>query len=198
MYKNKGLTIKNMVTIGVFSAIYCVFYIIGGIPFGINPVLTFYQAMGSALLCGPVYMLLVAKVGKKWSIFILGIVVGILLFITGMHWAMVLGCIIMGFIADVVAGMGKYKSKKFDIISYMLFSLGGVGSFLVYFINPNGWTRAMIKKGANQSYLDTMSSVAKPWMIYIIIIGTLIVSAFSAWVGSKLLKKQFEKAGIVD
>ncbi|AXU26448.1 conserved hypothetical integral membrane TIGR02185 family protein [Clostridioides difficile CD149] len=198
MYKNKGLTIKNMVTIGVFSAIYCVFYIIGGIPFGINPVLTFYQAMGSALLCGPVYMLLVAKVGKKWSVFILGIVVGILLFITGMHWAMVLGCIIMGFIADIIARIGNFKSKKMNIISYMIFSLGGVGSFLEYFINPNGWIRAMVEKGTDQSYLDTMNAVAKPWMIYVIIIGTLLVAAFSAWVGSKLLKKQFEKAGIVD
>lgn len=198
MYKNKGLTIKNMVTIGVFSAIYCVFYIIGGIPFGINPVLTFYQAMGSALLCGPVYMLLVAKVGKKWSIFILGIVVGILLFITGMHWAMVLGCIIMGFIADIIARIGNFKSKKMNIISYMIFSLGGVGSFLAYFINPNGWIRVMVEKGTDQSYLDTMNAVAKPWMIYVIIIGTLFVAAFSAWVGSKLLKKQFEKAGIVD
>ncbi|KGM94954.1 membrane protein [Clostridium novyi A str. 4552] len=198
MYKNKGLTIKNMVTIGVFSAIYCVFYIIGGIPFGINPVLTFYQAMGSALLCGPVYMLLVAKVGKKWSVFILGIVVGILLFITGMHWAMVLGCIIMGFIADIIARIGNFKSKKMNIISYMIFSLGGVGSFLAYFINPNRWIRAMVEKGTDQSYLDTMNAVAKPWMIYVIIIGTLLVAAFSAWVGSKLLKKQFEKAGIVD
>ncbi|WP_343090151.1 MptD family putative ECF transporter S component [Clostridioides difficile] len=198
MYKNKGLTIKNMVTIGVFSAIYCVFYIIGGIPFGINPVLTFYQAMGSALLCGPVYMLLVAKVGKKWSVFILGIVVGILLFITGMHWAMVLGCIIMGFIADIIARIGNFKSKKMNIISYMIFSLGGVGSFLEYFINPNGWIRAMVEKGTDQSYLDTMNAVAKPWTIYVIIIGTLLVAAFSAWVGSKLLKKQFEKAGIVD
>lgn len=198
MYKNKGLTINNMVTIGVFSAIYCVFYIIGGIPFGINPVLTFYQAMGSALLCGPVYMLLVAKVGKKWSVFILGIVVGILLFITGMHWAMVLGCIIMGFIADIIARIGNFKSKKMNIISYMIFSLGGVGSFLAYFINPNGWIRAMVEKGTDQSYLDTMNAVAKPWMIYVIIIGTLLVAAFSAWVGSKLLKKQFEKAGIVD
>ncbi|HBF5110841.1 TPA: MptD family putative ECF transporter S component [Clostridioides difficile] len=198
MYKNKGLTIKNMVTIGVFSAIYCVFYIIGGIPFGINPVLTFYQAMGSALLCGPVYMLLVAKVGKKWSVFILGIVVGILLFITGMHWAMVLGCIIMGFIADIIARIGNFKSKKMNIISYMIFSLGGVGSFLEYFINPNGWIRAMVEKGTDQSYLDTMNAVAKPWMIYVIIIGTLLVAAFSAWVESKLLKKQFEKAGIVD
>ncbi len=198
MYKNKGLTIKNMVTIGVFSAIYCVFYIIGGIPFGINPVLTFYQAMGSALLCGPVYMLLVAKVGKKWSVFILGIVVGILLFITGMHWAMVLGCIIMGFIADILARIGNFKSKKMNIISYMIFSLGGVGSFLAYFINPNGWIRAMVEKGTDQSYLDTMNAVAKPWMIYVIIIGTLLVAAFSAWVGSKLLKKQFEKSGIVD
>ncbi len=46
----------------------------------------------------------------------------------------------------------------------------------------------MVEKGTDQSYLDTMNAVAKPWMIYVIIIGTLLVAAFSAWVGSKLLK----------
>ena len=198
MSDKKELTIKDMVTIGVFSAIYCVFYMIGGVPFGINPALTFYQTMGSALLCGPVYMLLVAKVRKKWSISILGIIVGILLFITGMYWAMPLGCVVMGFVADAVSSIGKYKSKKFDILSYMVFSVGGVGSFLVYFMNPNGWTQTMIEKGTDQSYLATLNSVAEPWMLYVIIIGTALSAAISGWIGSILLKKQFEKAGIVD
>jgi len=31
----------------------------------------------------------------------------------------------------------------------------------------------------------------------VIVGGTLLVAAFSAWVGSKMLKKQFEKAGLV-
>ena len=50
----KSLTIKDLVTTGIFSAIFLVFTMIGGIFFAPNPVLTFYMPMGAALLCGPV------------------------------------------------------------------------------------------------------------------------------------------------
>ena len=69
----KGLTVKDLVTTGIFSAIFFVFTLIGGLPFAPNPVLTFYMPMGAALLCGPVYLLMVAKVQKRWSVTILGI-----------------------------------------------------------------------------------------------------------------------------
>ena len=53
----KGLTVKDLVTTGIFSAIFFVFTLIGGLPFAPNPVLTFYMPMGAALLCadGTVY-----------------------------------------------------------------------------------------------------------------------------------------------
>ena len=53
----KGLTVKDLVTTGIFSAIFFVFTLVGGLPFAPNPVLTFYMPMGAALLCadGKVY-----------------------------------------------------------------------------------------------------------------------------------------------
>ena len=89
----KGLTVKDLVTTGIFSAIFFVFTLVGGLPFAPNPVLTFYMPMGAALLCGPVYLLMVAKVQKRWSVTILGIIMGIIWFATGMHWAFSLGYI---------------------------------------------------------------------------------------------------------
>ena len=89
----KGLTVKDLVTTGIFSAIFLVFTLIGSILFAPNPVLTFYMPMGAALLCGPVYLLMIAKVQKRWSVTILGIVMGIIWFVTGMHWAFSLGYI---------------------------------------------------------------------------------------------------------
>lgn len=79
------------------------FTLVGGLPFAPNPVLTFYMPMGAALLCGPIYLLMVAKVQKRWSVTILGIIMGIIWFATGMHWAFSLGYIGMGLIADLVA-----------------------------------------------------------------------------------------------
>ena len=192
----KSLTVKDLVTTGIFSAIFLVFTMIGGIFFAPNPVLTFYMPMGAALLCGPVYLLMIAKVQKRWSVTILGIVMGIIWFVTGMHWAFSLGYIGMGIIADLVAGAGDYRNKAVNLLSYMLMSLGGVYTYVVFFIDPQGWASTMLENGTEQSYIDTMSASAPSWLLAVIIIGTLAIAAFSGWIGGKLLKKQFEKAGI--
>ena len=192
----KSLTIKDLVTTGIFSAIFLVFTMIGGIFFAPNPVLTFYMPMGAALLCGPVYLLMIAKVQKRWSVTILGIIIGIIWFVTGMHWAFSLGYIGMGMIADLVAGAGDYRNKAVNLLSYMLMSLGGVYTYVVFFIDPQGWASTMLENGTEQSYIDTMSASAPSWLLAVIIIGTLAIAAFSGWIGGKLLKKQFEKAGI--
>mgnify|MGYP002576667230 FL=1 len=192
----KSLTIKDLVTTGIFSAIFLVFTMIGGIFFAPNPVLTFYMPMGAALLCGPVYLLMIAKVQKRWSVTILDIVMGIIWFVTGMHWAFSLGYIGMGIIADLVAGAGDYRNKAVNLLSYMLMSLGGVYTYVVFFIDPQGWASTMLENGTEQSYIDTMSASAPSWLLAVIIIGTLAIAAFSGWIGGKLLKKQFEKAGI--
>ena len=192
----KSLTIKDLVTTGIFSAIFLVFTMIGGIFFAPNPVLTFYMPIGAALLCGPVYLLMIAKVQKRWSVTILGIVMGIIWFVTGMHWAFSLGYIGMGIIADLVAGAGHYRNKVVNLLSYMLMSLGSVYTYVVFFIDPQGWASTMLENGTEQSYVDTMSASAPSWLLAVIIIGTLAIAAFSGWIGGKLLKKQFEKAGI--
>ena len=192
----KSLTIKDLVITGIFSAIFLVFTMIGGIFFAPNPVLTFYMPMGAALLCGPVYLLMIAKVQKRWSVTILGIVMGIIWFVTGMHWAFSLGYIGMGIIADLVAGAGDYRNKAVNLLSYMLMSLGGVYTYVVFFIDPQGWASTMLENGTEQSYIDTMSASAPSWLLAVIIIGTLAIAAFSGWIGGKLMKKQFEKAGI--
>ena len=192
----KSLTIKDLVTTGIFSAIFLVFTMIGGIFFAPNPVLTFYMPMGAALLCGPVYLLMIAKVQKRWSVTILGIIMGIIWFVTGMHWAFSLGYIGMGIIADLVAGAGDYRNKAVNLLSYILMSLGGVYTYVVFFIDPQGWASTMLENGTEQSYIDTMSASAPSWLLAVIIIGTLAIAAFSGWIGGKRMKKQFEKAGI--
>ena len=193
---NKGLTVKDLVTVGIFSALFLVFALVGGIFFAPNPVLTFYMPVGSALLCGPVYLLMLAKVQKRWAASILGALLCIVWFVTGMHWAMAVGYLVMGIAADLVAGIGDYRSKKINSLSYILLSLGGTASYLVFFANPEAWARTMLGNGTEQSYIDTMRSTGSTWIMVVMLAGTVLAAALSAFVGCRMLRKQFEKAGI--
>ena len=200
MYANmqgkKSLTAKDLVTIGIFSALFLVFALVGGIFFAPNPVLTFYMPVGSALLCRPVYLLMMAKVKKRGAAAILGAILCVVWFVTGMHWAMAVGYLVMGIAADFVAGAGKYQSKKINSLSYILLSLGGTASYLVFFANPDGWAKTMLGNGTEQAYIDTMRSAGTIWILVIMLAGTVLAAAVSAFIGNRMLKKQFEKAGI--
>ena len=189
----KGLGVKDLVTVGIFSALFLVFALVGGISFAPNPVLTFYMPVGSALLCGPIYLLMLAKVKKRWAVSILGAILCIVWFVTGMHLAMALGYLVMGVAADFVAGAGEYKSKMMNSVSYIVISLGGTASYLVFFANPDGWAKTMLGNGTEQSYIDTMRETGSVW---IMLVGTVLAAAVSAFVGCKMLRKQFEKSGI--
>lgn len=193
---NKGLSVKDLVTTGIFTALVFVFILIGGMFFATNPVLTFFMPAGSGLLAGPAFLLMIAKVQKRWSLSIMGVVIGILWFVTGMHWAFVLGYLLMAIVADFVAGAGKYRSKKLNSLAYILFSLGSTGTYILFFVDPNGWAQTMLGNGTEQSYIDTMQATANTGILVAMFAAVLITSAISAFVGCKLLKKQFEKAGI--
>ena len=194
--RKQGLTAKDLVTVGIFSALFLVFALVGGIFFAPNPVLTFYMPVGSALLCGPVYLLMLAKVHKRWAVTILGALLCIVWFVTGMHWAMALGYLVMGIAADLVAGAGHYQSRRINALSYLLLSLGGTGSYLVFFADPDGWAKTMLGNGTEQTYIDTMRSAGTVWIMVVMLAGTILAAAVSAFVGGRILKKQFEKAGI--
>ena len=62
---NKGLTVKDLVTTGIFTALLFVFVLVGGVFFATNPVLTFFMPAGGGLLAGPIYLLLIAFAGDR-------------------------------------------------------------------------------------------------------------------------------------
>lgn len=109
---------------------------------------------------------------------------------------MALSYLVMGIVADLVAGAGGYESKKINSLSYILISLGGTASYLVFFADPDGWAKTMLGNGTEQSYIDTMRSTGTTWIMVIMLAGTILVAAISAFIGCKMLRRQFEKAGI--
>ena len=48
---NKGLTVKDLVTTGIFTALLFVFVLVGGVFFATNPVLTFFMPAGAVAAC---------------------------------------------------------------------------------------------------------------------------------------------------
>lgn len=196
--KTNSLRTENFITIGVFSLIYfAVAFIIGGIA-QMTPITFPFMPMIVAIFTGSVFMLYAAKTPKKGAVFILGILAGLLLFITGMFWMMSVFFIVLGFIADRVAASGNFKSFRKNLTAYCIFALAPMGAYLPMAIMPAQFDEFMRKKGNVSSFSDIIHSIgANWWAIPAMLLGTLICAIIGGMIGKKLLKKHFEKAGIV-
>lgn len=191
-----GLTARDLITCGVFVALYFVFMMVGSILFAPNPVLTFLMPAGAALLTGPVYLLLIAKVPKHGPIIILGVVEAIIMFVTGMYWLWSVFLVVLGIAGDLVAGAGQFRSKKLNVASFVVFSLNPMGSYMMLWLDPAGYAGYLTAKGTEQSYMDTMMATGADWVLAGMIVLTVVCALISAFVGLGLLRKQFERAGI--
>lgn len=194
--ETKKLSIRDLVTCGIFIALFFVFFIIGGIIFAPNPVLTFLMPASVALLTGPVYLLLIAKVPKHGPIIILGVIMGLLLFITGMYWLWSIAIVVLSIAADLIAGAKKFKSIPVNILSFIVFSFNPVGSYMMLWINRDDYFNYLLDKGTTQEYVNTMGATAQWWILPVMILSVILCAWISALIGKALLKKQFKKAGI--
>lgn len=195
---NNSLQTKDYISIGVFSLIYFVIaFGIGGIA-QMTPVTFPLMPMIVALFAGSIFMLYTAKIPKKGAVSILGILAGILLFITGMFWMMSAFFILLGFIADYIISSGDFKSFRRNLTAYCIFAIAPMGAYIPMVVMPVQFDKFMQRKGNVSSFAGVIKSIGLNWWaIPAMILGTIICGAIGGFIGKKLLRKHFEKAGIV-
>lgn len=195
--EKKSLSSRDLITTGIFCALFFIVTMVSGMFFAPNPVLTFLMPLVVALFTGPVYMLMLAKVPKRGPTIILGVIMGLLMFVTGMYWLWSLAYVVLGIIAGEIAGIGKNKSLKLNITSFTVFSLNPIASYMMLWISQSSYQDYLVNKGTDPAYMETMIQTAQAWLLPGMIAGTLAAAWLGAYLGKKLLKKHFERAGIV-
>ena len=91
---------------------------------------------------------------------IIGVIISLLSLIMGMHWGMCVGGLIGAFLADMIAGTINYRSKKLNILAYIVYSFGPMGTYIAYFVDPEGWASTMLQNGTTQEYINAMNDAA--------------------------------------
>ena len=195
---NTSLQTKDFISIGIFSLIYFVIaFSIGGIA-QMTPVTFPFMPMIVALFTGSIFMLYTTKIPKRGAISIMGILSGILLFVTGMFWMMSAFFAVLGFVADFIVSSGHSGSFKRRLIAYCIFALSPMGAYVPMAVMPEQFDKFMRKKGDFSSFAEVINAIGvNKWAIPVMILGTIVCALIGGFIGKKLLKKHFEKAGIV-
>lgn len=190
----KSIGVKDLVNVGIFTAIYFVLFFISGMS-GLIPIMAVFYPVLLAFLGGIPCILFFTKTDKFGLVTIMGILMGVITFIMGYGpYAIVTG-VLCGLVADLIMKAGEYKSWKHMLIGYCVFSEWVVGSELIMFIMKDAFLDGYRQTQGND-YADAVSALLDNYMIAIVIVAVIIGALVGAYLGKTVLKKHFKRAGI--
>lgn len=197
--KKDKLNVSDLISIGVYTAIYFILVAIATFASALLPGFSnaFLPAL-AALISGAVYMLMVSKVQKFGAISIMGIVMGIFFFVSGHFILSFAANIICGILADYVASIGKYKFKKWILISYVIFSYGITGPILPLWFMKDSYVASLEARGKSVEYISKVFNFINTGSFFLCMVSILICALVGGIFGMKMVKKHFVKAGIVE
>lgn len=191
---NKKLKVKDLVSIGVFAVIY--FALMFGIGMmGMIPILFLIYPTVLAIVAGTVVMLFMTKVQKPWALFIFGMISPLVMFAAGHTYVVVVLSLIVMIIAELVRKIGNYNSFKYNMLSYAVFSTWICSSLMQMLLAKEKYIEMSMMMG--KDYVDVLEKLITYPHMALVALGAFLGGIIGAYIGKALLKKHFEKAGIV-
>ena len=197
---NNGKMLKgrDLITVGIFSAIYFVINFAFMLMSGFHPMIWILMPALIALFTGIPFMLMCAKVQKPGAVILMGLITGLLYFVTGQFTVVILVTFVVGCgLGEIARAVTKYNSFKGNTISFALFSLGMVGSPLPIWIMRDSFLTQITEQGMPADYVATLEAVSSPAMLIVMVVAPVVAAVIGAVIAKGMFKKHFTKAGIV-
>lgn len=107
--KSNKLQAKDLINVGVFTAIYFVIFF-AGMMLGYIPIFIPLLGLVCPILCGIPFMLYLTKIKKFGMVSLTGIILGLLNLIMGSGVLVLVAGVIFGILSDLILRTGKYKA----------------------------------------------------------------------------------------
>lgn len=192
---DQRLKTKDLVTIGVFAAIYFVGMFALGMM-GMIPILFLVWPFVNGMIMGVPIMLFMAKVPKRWALFILGMIAPTIMFVMGHTYIVLVHGLVLMLIADLVRQQGECRSFKLNTLANGIFSMWACGSLMQMLLLKDQYVEMSIKMMGEEYVAALERLITWPHMA-LVYLGAFVGGILGGFLGRKMLKKHFEKAGIV-
>ncbi|MDR1710740.1 MAG: MptD family putative ECF transporter S component [Propionibacteriaceae bacterium] len=192
----RKLSVKDLINVGIFTLLYIVVLVVLG---QLGALLPLTQVLGPLYIpfaCGIPFMLFLTRVKSFGMVSIMGILVGLLLLLTGQsYWGLILS-VILGPAADLVFRAGGYKSWKHTLIGYIVFSEILIANVFPLFFWREAWLERLRGRNKSEDWINQIVAMTPNWMFIGMMVMLAVGAVAGAFLGRALLRKHFERAGI--
>ena len=188
------LEVRDLVTIGVFGVIYFVCMFAVGMM-GVVPILYLFYPMVFGVVGGPIVLLFMARY-KAWALVIFGMITPIIMFLFG-HTLLVPGvALVTMLVAEGIRRIGKYRSLRYNMLAYVVMATILCSSLLQMLVMKERYLQ-LTEAEMGREYTEALEKLISVRNMGFVYLGAMLGGTVGAFLGRKLLKKHFEKAGIV-
>ena len=192
----RKLTARDFVNVGIFTVLYFFVTFLGGCVGMVSPAMMLAGFAVAIAVDGTIIMLYLAKTPIFGAMTTLGLILGILMVLTGHFWGTVVLTTLLGLAADAIAASGNYRSRVRNIIGYGVSTAWFIGPFLPIFINSDAYFKQMDQQmGAD--YSASMAQLFTPGVTVLFALVGVAIGLLGGWIGTRLIDKHFAKAGMV-
>lgn len=185
---------KELIKIGVFAAIYIVVISVAGF-LGVIPVFVPLAAVLVPVLGGIPMMYYLSKVRKFGMVVVFSLLVGLIMFLGGMGYFSILTTLVFGLAAELILKAGGYGNAKSIVLAYAVQSMWIVGNFLPFVFARDAFL-AQQEGSLGTAYAAQLSAMMPEWIVPILLVVSFASGLVGAFVGKRLYRKHFERAGI--
>jgi energy-coupling factor transport system substrate-specific component len=189
-----NLNTKDLITTGIFTAIYFVVLFACGM-LGFIPILFILLPFIAPIVTGIPFMLFLTKVKKIGMVTIMGLLLGLIMFLTGHTFIPIITGLVFGLIADLIFKAGNYQNFKNSVLGYAVFSISVVGYMIPMWVMRDSYFE-YIRSSMGTEYVNTVMALTPDWMLFVVILVSFIAGIIGALLGKSLLEKHFKRAGI--
>ena len=194
---SRGLKGRDLITVGIFTALYFVINFLFMLLSGLHPYLWVFMPAIDALFGGIPFMLACAKVPKFGTVLIIGMVPSLIYFITGMFTPLILGLMLAScVVAEIIRAATRYESFAGNAVAYAVFGFGMCGSPLPLWAFHDSFVAQIAGQGMGADYLATLETAANPGMLVAMFVATFVAGLIGAYIARGMFKKHFVKAGL--
>lgn len=194
---SKKLNAKDFITIGIFTALLFVVEFACGMLGYIHPYVVASYVVMIPLVGSIPMMLFYSKIDKFGMITIMSVLLAIIMFVTGMGYLGAPLIIAAGVVADLIAKSGNYKDFKKIVVSHGVFCLWICANYFPVIITADSYRNSLVEGGFSAEYADNLFRAINSKTIAVLLILCFVFGCIGAFLGKTVVKKHFEKAGIV-
>ena len=190
------LTTRDLVTVGVFTAVIFVVYFATSVIGFVSPLLVFLGGFLGVLMSGIVCAVYIFRVPKFGALTTMSVLMGVVLLLAGHAWITPVVSVLTGVCADLVVVSGPLSGLPKRIPwAHACFAGFLIGPMLPILFAPGPYI-AELRGRMGEAYASQAESFFTPWALLAYFLFVFVFAWVGGWLGVRVTRRHFARAGL--